>query len=97
MLCPRKDAIISGKLPKDPTDKRLFLENVFERTHKRKNHDYPLTIRKLQEFHFNIEVPKPTISDLLDRYVNSAKADILANQKRVLFETKTESIARSPS
>jgi len=92
-----KDSILGGELPKDARDRSLFIENLFESTHKKDCHTYPLTIRKLQDFHFNVERPNTRITNLLSEYVDSAKADILANQKRSLFETKRESIATFPT
>ena len=85
----RKDTIMGGRLSKQ-TEPDLFIDNIFERTHKRDTHDYPLTIKTLQDYGFNIKKPEIKVERLLKDYVNSAKADILGNKKSYLCETKRE-------
>jgi len=95
-ILKNKNALLGGRLPEDEGVRRGFIDNLYEYSHKGKRHDQPLTIRKLQDFGFNIEKSPDYISKLLSAYVDSAKAEILSNQKRVLFETKSETISRYP-
>jgi hypothetical protein len=92
----RPDSIMGGNLPTDKSERDELLEIIFFQTCKREKHDYPLTITKLKEMNFRVEQTPRIINDLLVRYVDFAKAEILLNKKRFVIESKTDSISRYP-
>lgn len=88
------NCLLAGGAPKDPTERKAFIENLFEMTHKRDEHQHPITIRKFKDNKFNIEEPDKHMTELLNNYVDDAKGEILNHKKRLLVETKIESVSQ---